>query len=334
MNSQKKFERFDSVLRREALIKSLLLGAVFGAGVGFVLATVFWFLEANGIVAAIVVFALVTAALTFAFYKTVFAPTVKKNAKRLDRYGLDERLITMVELEGDDSFIAEMQRRDAVETLERLDKKRVKLKIATAIIVLVITIGTLFLGAFTTELLITVVDGFPSGMDVWLMIFPPEPPEKFEVTYTVGKGGYLIGDGEQVVVDGDSSLPVLAVAEDGYMFLAWNDGIANPSRFDKSVKKDITVSAIFIAVKDAEDAGDDEDEPDDVPGEGMGPGDKNNPGGGGGKYEEVNQIIDGDTYYRDVYEQYYEELLAALEERDDLTDEMRDIIEAYFNIIE
>ena len=165
------------------------------------------------------------------------------------------------------------------------------------------------------------------------MIFPPEPPEKFEVNYSVGKGGYLIGNGEQIVVDGDNSAPVLAVAEDGYMFLAWNDGIANPSRFDKGVSKDIQVSAIFIEVKDAEDAGDDEDEPDDVPGEGMGPGDQKNPGGGGGKYEEVNQIIDGDTYYRDVYEHYYEELLAALEEREDITDEMRDIIEAYFNII-
>ena len=43
--------------------------------------------------------------------------------------------------------------------------------------------------------------------------------------------------------------------------------------------------------------------------------------------------IDGDTYYRDVYEHYYEDLLKILEEREDISDEMREIIEAYFNII-
>ena len=332
MSSKKKFDRYDSVLRLEAIIRSLLFGAVFGGGVGFVLATVFWFLSANGILASALAFVIVTAVLTFVFYKTVFSPTVKRNAKRLDRYGLDERLITMVELEGDDSYIAEVQRRDAVESLSKLDKKQVKIKIATVITVLVAVFCSLFAGALTTEVLST-AGIIPSGKDVWLMIFPPEPPEEFHVKYTAGKGGYIIGDAEQLVIDGGDSEPVLAVAEEGYMFLAWSDAKYTPSRTDKEVKKDLTVSAIFISVKDDEDAGDDEDEPDDVPGEGQGMPDPNKPGNGGAKYEEINQVIDGDTYYRDVYEHYYEDLLTALAEREDITDEMRDIIEAYFNII-
>lgn len=332
MKSQKKFDRYDSVLRREAIIKSLLLGAVFGAGVGFVLATVFWFLSSNGIIPAVLAFVVVTLVLTLVFYKTVFAPTVKKNAKRLDRYGLDERLITMVELEGDDSYIAEIQRRDAVENLSKLDKKQVKLKIATAITVLVLVFGTLFAGAFTTETLST-AGIIPTGKEVWLMIFPPEPPEEYDVVYTVGKGGYLIGENTQTVSEGGNGQSVLAVAEDGYMFLAWSDGAQKPSRTEKNVVKDVSVTAIFIEVKDDEDRGDDEDEPDDVPGDGPGrPGNDGDPSGGG-KYEEVNQIIDGDTYYRDVYEHYYEDLLKILEEREDISDEMREIIEAYFNII-
>ena len=332
MKSEKKFDRYDSVLRREALIKSLLLGAVFGAGVGFVLATVFWFLSSNGILAAILTFVIITAVLTLAFYKTVFSPTVKKNAKRLDRYGLDERLITMVELEGDNSYIAEVQRQDAIESLSKLDKKQVKIKIATAITVLIAVFGTLFAGSFTTEVLST-AGIIPSGTEVWQMIFPPAPPEQYDVIYSVGKGGYIIGNADQSVTEGEDAERVLAVADDGYMFLAWNDGVFNPSRTDKDITKDLQVSAIFIEVKDDEDEGDDEDEPDDVPGEGQGMGDPNNPGGGGGKYEEINQIIDGDTYYRDVYEHYYEDLLKALEEREDITDEMRDIILTYFNII-
>ena len=119
-----------------------------------------------------------------------------------------------------------------------------------------------------------------------------------------------------------------------YMFLAWSDGAQKPSRTEKNVVKDVEVAAIFIEVKDDLDRGDDEDEPDDVPGDqGAGrPGDGDN-SSGGGKYEEVNQVIDGDTYYRDVYKHYYEDLLKVLEERDDISDEMREIIEAYFNII-
>lgn len=339
MNSGKKFERFDSVLRIEALIKSALLGAVFGAGVGFVLSTVFWFLNASGILAAVLAFVLTTAALTVVFYKTVYSPTSKTNARRLDRYGLDERLVTMVELEGDDSYIAQMQRQDAVENLARLDKKQVKLKFVRLVVILASVLVFLFAGMFTVEVL-SESGVLPSGSEVWQMIFPPEPPEQYELTYAKPKNGYFITeDGTtteaitQSVTEGEDASPVLAVANDGYMFLAWSDGVLTPYRIDKDVEKDLTISAIFIEVKDEEDPGDDEDEPDDVPGEGMGSGDKNEPGGGGGKYEEVNQVIDGETYYRDIYEHYYEYLLQVLEERDDISGELRDIIESYFNII-
>lgn len=341
MNSRKKFERFDSVLRIEALIKSALLAAVFGTGVGFVLATVFWFLNASGILFAIIGFAVTTAALTFAFYRTVYSPTSMANARRLDRYGLDERLITMVELEGDDSYIAQIQRKDAFEKLNDLDKKQVKLKLVRVVIILASVFAVLFAGMFTVETL-SESGVLPTGVEVWQMIFPPEPPEQYEVVYSKpGKGGYFITAENgttteaitQKVTEGENARPVLAVANDGYMFLAWSDGELTPYRIDKDVEKNITVSAIFIEVKDEEDPGDDEDEPDDVPGDGMGPGDKNQPGGGGGKYEEVNQVIDGETYYRDIYEHYYEYLLEQLEERDDISDELRDIIESYFNII-
>lgn len=332
MKSQKKFGGFDSILARESLIKSLLLGGAIGAGVGFVLATVYWFLNAGGLIIALSAFAGVTLVLTLIFYKTLFSPTVKSNARRLDRHGLDERMITMVELEGDDSYIAKMQREDALESLDKLDKKSVKLKISKAIVVLFIVFGVLLVAMTAVEGL-SQAGILPTGTEVWLKLFPPEPPEDYNVVYLVGKGGYLIGEDTQTVTEGENGNSVLAVAEDGYMFLAWSDGHLKPSRTEKKVTKDIEVTAIFIEVKDDLDKGDDEDEPDDVPGDGPGrPGD-GDPSGGGGKYEEVNQVIDGDTYYRDVYKHYYEDLLRALEERDDIPDNVREIIEAYFNII-
>ena len=55
---------------------------------------------------------------------------------------------------------------------------------------------------------------------------------------------------------------------------------------------------------------------------------------GGGKYEEANQIIDGETYYREVKQLYKEMLLERLEtEGDQLSPEERAIIEAYLEIV-
>ena len=55
---------------------------------------------------------------------------------------------------------------------------------------------------------------------------------------------------------------------------------------------------------------------------------------GGGKYEEANQIIDGETYYKEVLDTYREILQERLEqEGDQMTDEERAIIEAYLGIV-
>jgi cell division protein FtsB len=240
------------------------------------------------------------------FYLVRFRPTVKSNAKRLDSYGLDERIITMVELQGDDSFIAQRQRLDAEENLQKLDSSKIKFRFARPVIVLAIVFGFLFVGMSAVETL-SEIDLIPSGKEVWQVIFPPAPPRQFSVVYTAGRGGYLVGEAEQSVVEGETSARVLAVGDEGFMFYMWSDGETNPSRADENVIKDLNISAIFIAVDDLSDPGGDEDEPTDVPGdEGQGPGGGEDPSeSAGGKYIQVNQIIDGKTYYRDVYEEYY-----------------------------
>ena len=82
----------------------------------------------------------------------------------------------------------------------------------------------------------------------------------------------------------------------------------------------------------------DGDEAEDQPQEGDSSGDNNEdqqPGSSaGGKYEEGNYIKDGNTYYKEDWDKYYEEMLKRLAEDGNLTDEMRQIIEDYFKIIE
>ena len=340
MGSQKKFERFDKKLRLESLLKSTLAGIGCGAIVSFLLAAVFWFLEFDGLLIGIGAFVLLSLVGGIVAYHTAFHPTALRSARRLDRYGLDERLITMVGLEGDDSYMAQKQRADAMKHLEELDKKRVKLKVPTVILTLSIVFAVLFAGMIAVEGLST-AGILPSGADLIASWFPQDPPDMYDLVYKAGAGGSIRLNGEiekefkQKVVEGEDSDRILAIADDGYMFSGWDDGEKNPSRVDRGVTGDREVVAIFVQVSDGGEGSDDEDEPDDVPSdaEGMPMPDEGQPGDGGSRYIEVNQVVDGETYFRDVYQAYYEQMVQQLESGT-LSAEEKAIIESYFNIIE
>ena len=60
--------------------------------------------------------------------------------------------------------------------------------------------------------------------------------------YLANKGGYVDGETMQYVRDGEDGTAVTAVADYGYEFVGWSDGVAEASRTDSGVKKDIKVS--------------------------------------------------------------------------------------------
>ena len=334
MTKNNKFKGLDTKLLAEALIRSTLWGVAVGAAASFLCAFVCWFLSFDGLILSIAAFAIGAVIAGVLFYFLHFRPSVKSNAKRLDSYGLDERVITMVELEGEDSFIARKQREDATAKLATIEPKQIKFRISTLVIVLASVFALLFAGMAVIEGLSS-IGIIPTGSEVWQMIFPPEPPPEYNLVYTAGKGGYLIGEDKQTVTEGEDATPVLAVADDGFMFYAWSDGVTTPHRTDESVNRPITVNAVFIAVDDLADKPDDKDEPDDVPGD-KGPGQPNGDpsNSGGGKYVETNQVIDGETYYRDVYEEFYNKAMEYIEKGEAIPDNIRAIIEAYYNIIQ
>lgn len=332
MSAKNNFQGFGGKLKSEALLKSLLGGLAIGGAAAFVAAAVFWFVEMNGVLLCIAAFAAVTLLSAALLYSLVFKPTVVKNAKRLDSYGLEERLITMVELDGNDSLIAKKQREDSMAALAKLNAKKVKLSISSMLIVLPL-IFVLVFGGMTAVETLSQMDILPTGAEVWEMLFPSEPLKDFRISYKVGAGGYLIGEADQTVTEGEYSSRVLAVADDGYMFYGWSDQKDNPSRRDMAVDRHIEVTAIFIKVEEAKDNTEDEDEPDDVPGEGQGESSDSAEGIGGGKYIEINQIIDGKEYYRDHYEEYYARVIALAESGEQIPEELLAIVEAYFNVI-
>lgn len=342
MKKQYSFEQYTSRMKREGQIKALLCGLTVGFAVDLLVAFVAWFVAWNGLWAAIVAGVLTFAISTPIFYGKLFRPTPKQIAARLDALGLEERVITMVELEQDSSYLATCQRKDAQEHLKTMDPARIKYRVLKMAAVLSIVA---VLGVFMTAITAMSEDGtVPSGDDFISDILKPDPEIYVAVSYIVEEGGSIDGEAEQLVLSGNSATPVIAVADDGWMFDGWDDGSEDPARTDTNVREELILTAMFVRVEeqgegegDGEGEGENSDpnEPSDQPSES----DSSEESGSGSsnssqiQYEENNQIIDGETYYRSVYEGYYEQAMKILSEGGDIPAEMRAIIELYFGVI-
>ena len=335
MKQNTKLQGLDSKLLIEAIIRSALCGITAGAAIAFAAAVVCWMSEAALLWVAILTFFVASAIGGVLFYFVKFHPTVAANAKRIDRLGLDERAITMVELADDDSYIARKQREDALDKISKLEPKQIHIKISALVIILCCVFMLLFTGMATVEALSS-KGVLPSGAEIWRKLFPPEPLPEYTLVYDAAKGGELIGESEQTVKQGSSGEMIIAVADEGFYFLQWSDGVTTPYRVDENVKRNIKVEALFALMDNFGDPGDDDDKPDDVPG-GEGSQETNNPDAppsGGEKYIEINQIIDGQTYYRDVIEDYYNQAMEYLKNDENIPDHIRKIIEKYYSTIQ
>ena len=74
----------------------------------------------------------------------------------------------------------------------------------------------------------------------------------FDVYYTVRyesvEEGKILGEQEQTVKKGEDSVMVKAIANEGYVFVGWSDGLLSKSRQEKAVSADITVCPVFMKV--------------------------------------------------------------------------------------
>ncbi|MEI7498286.1 MAG: FISUMP domain-containing protein [Candidatus Falkowbacteria bacterium] len=65
------------------------------------------------------------------------------------------------------------------------------------------------------------------------------------LTYTAGANGTLSGTTTQTVTHGSTGTEVVAIGNDGYMFLSWSDGYLTASRTDVTVTSTKSVTASF-----------------------------------------------------------------------------------------
>ncbi len=340
MDRKKYFEKYDSRLVKEGVLKSLVCGAAVGFAANFVAAFVCWCIPDMtwGLWLALGVLAVFTLAAGAIFYFIRFRPTVERSAKRLDSLGLEERLVTMVAYESDESVIANLQREDAKANLNKLDVKAIKFAVSRMSIILASVAA--FVGLSMTT--VTALKDFgllPSLEGFIEEITPPEPDVYFTVSYIVGEGGYLEGaEEDQVVLKGTDTERILAVADDGYMFYCWSDGVKAISRIDVNVQENLVIEAIFMPLGEdgspQDGEGEPGDKPSDKPGEEQGedPSDDQN-STAGGRYEDHNQIIDARTYYGDKFGEAYETMSEMLANNADMPAELKEMVKTYFDII-
>ena len=348
MDPRQYFRRYYSKLCLEAFFKSLFCGLSLGFASGFAVALAFWFTNMRDvwIWATLGAFVGITVLCTLLFYFKRFRPNVIDSARRLDSMGLEERLVTMVEYRNDTSFIAQIQRKDATVKLEKVQKKDIKFFFPVKMFVY-LAVCAVFCFSMVTVGVLTDMGIITPGGDIIEEIINKNREQYVSVTYIVEEGGYIEGEMDQLVLIGSSAEPVMAVAEEGYTFVEWDDGFSKPSRSDKKIEKEIIVTAVFEPVNgegdqdgDGDPGGDQEgDQPGDQQGspgqgeQGQEPSDETGTSGGG-KYDSFNQVIDGETYYREVLGEYKEKIAEFLEEnQDSLTEEQIAIIKAYIGVV-
>ena len=98
MDNRQLFERHRKRLEKEAWLKSVLLSLVIGFAAMLATAVLTWVFEKNGLWFSLSALVVVTGGLTPLFYFKRFRPDGRQIARRIDRLGLEERVITMTEL--------------------------------------------------------------------------------------------------------------------------------------------------------------------------------------------------------------------------------------------
>lgn len=376
MNLKQLFKKHYYRLVAEAVIRAALIGLAVGFATNTLCATAAWFFNFGGIWFPIGVGAGVTLATGLLVYFLKYRPNIREVARRMDTLGLEERTVTMLELKDEDSYIARLQRENATEHINMVENKKIRIRFSKLA-------ASLAIVAVVTGSTMTTVVGLAEGGEI-----PPGPggddPDPYEnhfsVTYEPGEGGEIEGETDQLVAPGEDTTPVVAVAEDGWVFVRWDDGYTEPERFETAVDSDRYYTAIFENIGEGGD-GDGEsaegeggdgssegDKAEDAPtgndanvedgeqggqgeegdasgsegsseggkgqGEDKGEGKGEGQGAGaGGKWAEENMFLDGNTYYRDQLDMYYQYAKELFEQNGEIPPELIEFFETYFDSI-
>lgn len=332
-------------------------------------------------------------------YFKKFKYTEIQLAKRIDDLGLEERVLTMIELKDNNSFIAKKQKEDTLNVLKTVEANDLKGKyrkqsflsiFSTALVSLVIALSLMFpnikeiiiahgepkytievsaegLGfvidysKYENQSLINAVskkqeqdqiDKINNKEIVELKQFPTAFSNRISVNYRCFEDidATMVLDGanfEDVSykIKSDETHILMALPYKGYVFIGWSDGCVSPFREIDDYSSDLIalfdeVSSVGENMPDKQEEPGDKDgsadsESDGIGPEGNGTGKTNNDDswGDGAKGSPANQVINGETYYGDIFNQSYQEAVERIKNDTNLTDTQKKAITDYFESI-
>lgn len=389
---------FKKKLKKENTIKSLLCSLLVSALIFIFFQLFVWFFHLNILISVIP--PIISFGISFPlFYYKKFRYSEIQLAKRIDDLGLEERVITMTELEGNDSFIAKKQKEDTIKALKEVNPDNFKIRykkpsifsgLLTALAVLILSMSFAFpniretiiahgepkytievsaegLGfvidysKYENQSLINAVskkqaqdqiDKINNKEIVELKQFPTAFSNRISVNYRCFEDidATMVLDGANFAdvsyrIESDETHILMALPYKGYVFIGWSDGYVSPFREIDNYSTDLI--ALFDEVSSVgEDLPDKQKEPGDKDGsadsesdgsgeEGNGTGKTNNDDswGDGAKGSPANQVINGETYYGDIFNQSYQEAVERIKNDTNLTDAQKKAITDYFESI-
>ncbi len=374
--SENIFGKYRARLVREGLLKAFLLSGSIGLGVLSLTVLLSWFFGFKaGLWLGLGLFAACVGAITPLIYIKRYRPTELAIARRVDALGLEERMLTMVEYDGESSYMAECQRQDAMKALGSVNAMLVTVAVSAALIA-VFCVGLALGASSVTVGALYAADVIPDGIS----LVRKEPlPGTFTLTYSVSNngGGTIVmytddWENEQsvseeiIVTEGEDAPAVLAVSDETHIFIGWSDGSTEVYRQDRNVRSDLKVEAIFLKISESVEAPEEDRmtppniyrEPSDRDNENNNEFDPDAPpwqtppsestsdgqedDGMDGDWKpgaqtqgaESNQIIDGQTFYGDTYEDSHNSAMDRLGSDDTLSEERKDSVSKYYDAIE
>lgn len=259
MSKESIFQKYYKKLAGEGLLKSFLLALTIALFVETVILLAFWFVGIKRYWLSAGISVGVFAALVPSLYFLFFRPDSKAIARRLDSLGLEERLLTMNELQNDESYIAMRQREDARQALAKIDPKNVRIVLSRVFIVLLL-ISVFATGSAATVTTLTNKEIIPTPSDIIKDITNPE--QYYTIRYVAEVygdvifggdeyiGGIIEGADEQLVAFGESIEPVFALADPDWMFVQWSDESQEPYREENPLVLDEHLFDNAFVIKD------------------------------------------------------------------------------------
>lgn len=332
-------------------------------------------------------------------YFKKFKYTEIQLAKRIDDLGLEERVLTMIELKDNNSFIAKKQKEDTLNVLKTVEANDLKGKykkqsflsiFSTALASLVISLSLMFpniretiiahgepkytievsaegfgfvidYSKYENQSLINAVskkqeqdqiDKINNKEIVELKQFPTAFSNRISVNYRCFEDidATMVLDGANFEdisyrIKSDETHILMALPYKGYVFIGWSDGCVSPFREIDNYSTDLIalfdeVSSVGENMPDKQEEPGDKDgsadsESDGIGPEGNGTGKTNNDDswGDGAKGSPANQVINGETYYGDIFNQSYQEAVERIKNDTNLTDAQKKAITDYFESI-